>query len=94
MENENKIEAMNVAEEVITNDVPNEVLGKKKIGGKATIFALGIVVMTGLAVLTRKHRGKIKQMQINRYIKKLEKNGYTVTDLDIFGDDGTDEVNP
>lgn len=93
MENENKIEAMNVAEEVITNDVTNEVLGKKKIG-KAAIVVLGVAAAAGLTILVRKNAGKIKQMRIDRCIKKLEKNGYTVTDLDMFGDDGIDEVNP
>lgn len=90
---ENKIEAMNVAEEAIVNDGIVEELGNKKI--KKPIVAIGIVAaVVGATVLARKYKGKIKELRIKKAIKKLEKNGYSVCSLDMFDENDDVEVNP
>ncbi len=94
MENKDTIEAMNVADEATVNDViVAELEGKKS---KKPIIVVGIVAaVAGITVLAHKYKNKIKDLRIKKAIKKLEKNGYTVCDNDMFKDDDDGvEVNP
>lgn len=95
MENENKIEAAEMFEDTVMNDVDVTSLGKKTVI-KKSVIALGVVVaIAGATVLARKYKGKIKEMRTNKMVKKLEKKGYTVVaPLNLFDEDEDVEVNP
>ena len=97
MVNEN--EAMNVAEEAIDDAVCVDGLkSKKAIKAPIIVLCVGVAV-AGVAALLRKHKRNknfIEVMKVNKAIKYLEKNGYTVDkDLEPLFDENEDvEVNP
>ena len=95
MENENKIEAAEMFEDTVMNDVDVTSLGKKTVI-KKSVIALGVVVaIAGATVLARKYKGKIKEMRTNTQVKKLGKRGYTVVaTLNLYDEDEDVEVNP
>lgn len=77
-------EIINVTEEAVTNDVlNNENLTNNKIGKAIGVTLVLGAIATGATVLIRKNKGKLKAMRISKMVKKLENEGYIVTDTSM-----------
>ena len=77
-------EIINVTEEAVTTDVlNNENLTNNKIGKAIGVTLVLGAIATGATVLIRKNKGKLKAMRISKMVKKLENEGYIVTDTSM-----------